>query len=73
MRNCAWCDKLCTSAIGCYRELKTEYWGGAKGRHVEYSPKLITFFCSETCRTQFLVSGRLGGEIQERKFVIDED
>lgn len=66
MRNCDFCDKPCDSDIGMYRELKTQYWGG-KRTGVEYSPKLVSFFCSDKCRSDFQATGLPGGEVQFQK------
>lgn len=66
MRECAFCGGACSPAIGMSRELKTQYWGGSKGKiTVDYSPKVVTFFCSDEHRSRYLYDPVPGtGEIQ---------
>lgn len=73
MRECAFCGVDCDSQIGLSRELKTVYWGGKHHGSVEYSPKVVTFFCSEQHRNDFLVSPLPTGEVQTKRRDIDDD
>lgn len=68
MRECSLCGADCDSSIGMYRELKSEYWGGRRNGNVEYSPKLVSFFCSDDHRNEFIDSGMVGGDIQTDKW-----
>lgn len=69
MRTCAFCGADCDSQIGIARELQTQYWGGKKGTTIEYSPKVVSFFCSDDHRSHFLATGATGGEIQTTKWL----
>lgn len=73
MRLCDLCGMMCDSQIGLARELVTNYWGGVKDKTVEYSGKLVSFFCSEDHRSEFLVSGLPGGHIQTRRGEVIEN
>lgn len=73
MRECALCGITCDSSVGMYRELKTEYWGGSKPGNIEYSPKIVTFFCSDQHRNEFSVAGLPGGEVQTDKWSYSGD
>lgn len=67
MRNCSFCGAPCDSSTGLSRELKTVYWGGSRNGNVEYAPKLVSFFCNEEHRNDFLVAGARGGEVQTKR------
>lgn len=71
MRECAFCGADCDSQIGCVRELKTEFWGGKRAGNVVYSPRVVTFFCSEEHRMAFMETGMPGGEIQTDRWSRD--
>lgn len=72
MRECAWCGIDSDSQIGFSQELKTVHWGGKKNGTVEYSPKIVYFFCREEHRAEFLVSPMAGvGEIQTDRWLTD--
>lgn len=74
MRECALCGIECDAQIGFSRELKTVHWGGKRHGTVEYSPKVVTFFCREEHRAEFLVSPVPGtGEIQTERWLTDGD
>lgn len=68
MRECANCGKDCDASIGMARELVTNYWGGRRNGNVEYSPKVVTFFCDEACRNFFIEDGGAGGEVQTERW-----
>lgn len=66
MRTCAFCGEDCDSSLGLARELKTVWWGGKKHGSVEYSPKAVSFYCSEEHRNQGEALGVIG-EVQRRE------
>lgn len=70
MRECAYCGADCGPAIGISRELKTVYWGGSKGNQtVDYSPKVVTFFCNDEHRNFYLYDPVPGvGEVQTNRW-----
>lgn len=67
MEQCDACGARCDKDIGMYRELKTVYIGGKRDKSIEYSPKMVSFFCSEDCRNDFLSFGLPGGARTLRK------
>lgn len=69
IRECAFCGNACDPSIGIARELRTDFWGGKKGITVEYAPKIVSFFCSEEHRNEFLLTGAVGGEIQTERWL----
>lgn len=73
MRHCSFCGAVCDSQIGIARKLETQYWGGKTGQKVDYSPKVVSFFCSENHRQDFLSSGMTAGEVQTRRWEDDQD
>lgn len=73
MRECSHCGEVCDSQIGVVRELRTEFWGGKRNGNVQYSPKIVTFFCSEEHRMAFLETGLPGGEVQTDKWERDDE
>ena len=70
MRICAYCGEDCDSSLGLVRELRTEYWGGKKHGSVEYSPKVVSFYCSEDHRNRAEAEG-IVGEPQLREDIDD--
>jgi hypothetical protein len=72
MRECSFCGAECDSSIGIARELTTTYWGGHRNGNVERTPRLVSFFCTEDHRSQFLVLGEIGGEFQFRRPAVIE-
>lgn len=74
MRLCAYCGEVCDSQIGYSQELKTVHWGGKKNGTIEYSPKIVYFFCREEHRQEFLVSPVPGeGELQTDRWLTSGD
>lgn len=67
MRVCSQCGNVCDSSIGIARKLETQYWGGKTGQKIEYSQKIVSFFCNEEHRSDFLASGSIAGEVQGNK------
>lgn len=70
MRLCAFCGKITDADIGMYQELKTHFWGG-KRTGIEYSPKLVSFFCTDEHRSEFLSLGGVG-EFEPRRVQIED-
>lgn len=68
MRQCAFCGVECDSQIGMSREQKSVYWGGKRNGNVELTPKIVTFFCSDDHRNDFIEWQVPGGEIQTEKW-----
>lgn len=74
MRQCAWCGVYCDASIGISRELQTQYWGGGTGQKLEYSPRVVSFFCSDIHRSDYLAAGETGGVVQtDRWGKVDDD
>lgn len=71
MRECALCREDCDASVGMSRELKTVHWGGRRNGNVEYSPKVVAFFCSDSHRNIFIANGETGGEIQTERWEHD--
>jgi len=72
VRECAYCGADCDSQIGFSRELKTVHWGGKRRGTIEYSPKVVTFFCSEQHRNDYLAAPLPGtGEVQTQRWERD--
>lgn len=44
------------------------YWGGRRNGNVEFSPKVVAFFCSEEHRSEFELQAIPGGEIQTERW-----
>jgi len=73
MHECSFCGIECDSSIGLSRELTSVYWGGKRHGNVEKSPRLVTFFCTDQHRNDFIADKVPGGEVQTDRWDKNDD